>query len=104
MNYTEENKSLLISKNSKSEENLENHEGHTLRVNKSESMDSKTKQFIFPEIPSKTTKEFSFGEEMINQGIETIEFVLSNASNHLTLRLCFKHSILFETLGSVVST
>ena len=34
------------------------------------------------EINPKTKKKFSLGEEMINQGIETIEFVLGNASIH----------------------
>lgn len=101
MEIPEEKRSLLKAKSSQSDEILEYSNSFNLKINSCETLESKNKsEFIFPTPGPHTKEQYSFAGEMINQGIETIEFVLGNLSLFNNFRICIKYCFLFTTLGS----
>lgn len=72
-----------------------------LKINSDNSMKLKSNSTIISSKELNKVKEFSFGEEMINQGIETIEFVLGIIVNS---RLCIQHCFIFKIMGIVISS
>ena len=78
VDFPEEKKSLLSKNGSDQDEFVQTQEPFDLQDDNSES--SQKKSFSFPDVPPHKKADFSFGGEMINQGIETIEFVLGRSA------------------------